>query len=125
MLSLGQELSKTLAPGSVLLLSGPLGVGKTTLVRGVLRALGWKEPVRSPTFNLLQTYETNPPVAHLDLYRVQSAAGIGLEDLLDSHATLIEWPENLGGLIDPAHCTTIDMEFDGETRVLDIRAPTA
>jgi tRNA threonylcarbamoyladenosine biosynthesis protein TsaE len=95
----GAALATTLRPGDVVLVSGELGSGKTTFVRGALRALGVDGPVTSPTFVVGHAYEgANGPVAHLDLYRL---AGIGDEDpgLLDPFfapeaIVFVEWPEH-------------------------------
>jgi len=94
----GAALAATLAPGDVVLVSGELGAGKTTFVRGAARALGVSQPVTSPTFVVGHLYE--PGVAHLDLYRL---AGLGDEDpgLLDPYfgpdlVTFVEWPEREG-----------------------------
>ena len=94
----GAALAATLAPGDVVLVSGELGSGKTTFVRGAARALGVTEPVTSPTFVVGHLYE--PGVAHLDLYRL---AGLDDEDpgLLDPYfgaelITFVEWPERRG-----------------------------
>src|SRR6478609_338527 len=74
----GAELAASLRPGDVVLVSGDLGAGKTTFVRGALRALGVTEPVTSPTFVIGQRYDgAAGPVAHLDLYRLH---GLGDED---------------------------------------------
>ncbi len=85
-----------LGPGDVVLVSGELGSGKTTFVRGAARALGAEGPVTSPTFTIGQVYAANPDVAHLDLYRLGSLAA---EDpaLLDDYLTpervgFVEWP---------------------------------
>ena len=109
--ALGAELAKKLKPGDVVLLSGELGAGKTTLVRGLVEALGHVGPVRSPTFNLIQTFATNPPVMHADLYRVKSCQGIGIEDYLSNHVCLIEWPDRAEGLIDFDDCWRVAIEF--------------
>jgi tRNA threonylcarbamoyladenosine biosynthesis protein TsaE len=81
-------------------LSGPLGAGKTTLVRGVLIALGHAGEVPSPTFAIVQPYDTTTlPIAHADLYRLEDPAEIeelGLEDQLIDGALLVEWPERAG-----------------------------
>ena len=95
--AIGGLLAATASPGDVLLLSGTLGAGKTVLVRGFLHALGFHGPVRSPTFNLIQTFDTTPPVVHADLYRLHSAEGLGLEDYLSDSIALIEWPERAPG----------------------------
>jgi tRNA threonylcarbamoyladenosine biosynthesis protein TsaE len=95
--ALGARLAERLQPGDVVLLSGDLGSGKTTLIRGACRALGIAGPVTSPTFTIGQRYEGGRmPVSHLDLYRLAS-----LEDedpaLLDDYlgpdgVAFVEWP---------------------------------
>ena len=92
----GAELARRLKPGDVVLVSGELGSGKTTFVRGACRALGVEGPVTSPTFTIGHVLGGSPEVAHLDLYRLGSLAG---EDpaLLDDYLTpervaFVEWP---------------------------------
>ncbi|MGH2948572.1 MAG: tRNA (adenosine(37)-N6)-threonylcarbamoyltransferase complex ATPase subunit type 1 TsaE [Solirubrobacteraceae bacterium] len=95
----GAELAARLRPGDVVLVSGELGAGKTTFVRGALRALGVPGPVTSPTFVVGHAYDgSTGPVCHLDLYRL---AGMGDEDpgLLDPFfasdaIVFLEWPEH-------------------------------
>jgi tRNA threonylcarbamoyladenosine biosynthesis protein TsaE len=94
--AVGERLAAELGPGDVVLVSGELGAGKTTLIRGASRGLGVKEPVTSPTFTIGQTYQGRVPVSHLDLYRL---ADLGQEDpaLLDDYVTpqsvaFVEWP---------------------------------
>jgi tRNA threonylcarbamoyladenosine biosynthesis protein TsaE len=111
MKGLGGQLAAKWNAGDVVLLNGPLGAGKTTFVRGVLRAFNFDGPVRSPTYNLLQTFPTQPPVLHADLYRLQNAAGIGLEDYLDDYLCLIEWPERLGELISSEDVWSVYIDF--------------
>jgi tRNA threonylcarbamoyladenosine biosynthesis protein TsaE len=98
--ALGATIAPRLAAGEAVLLYGPLGMGKSTLARGLIRALaGPHEDVPSPTFTLAQFYETTPPVAHFDLYRLtrpEEAFEIGLDEALDTGCAVIEWPERLG-----------------------------
>ena len=97
---LGRAIAPLLAPGEAVLLYGPLGMGKSTLARGLIRALTTPdEDVPSPTFTLVQFYESEPPVAHFDLYRLtrpDEAAEIGLDEALDEGCAVVEWPERLG-----------------------------
>lgn len=93
----GAELARRLGPGDLVLVSGELGSGKTTFVRGAARALGFEGPVTSPTFTIGQLYTADGlEIAHVDLYRLDSLAG---EDpaLLDDYVTpdrvaFVEWP---------------------------------
>jgi tRNA threonylcarbamoyladenosine biosynthesis protein TsaE len=95
--ALGAELAATIEPGDVVLVSGEVGAGKTTLIRGACRALGIETPITSPTFTIGQRYEgSRLAVAHLDLYRLES---LEMEDpgLLDDYlepdgVAFIEWP---------------------------------
>ena len=95
--ALGAQLAARLRPGDVVLVSGELGSGKTTLIRGACRELGVTDPVTSPTFTIGQRYRGRVPVSHLDLYRL--AGGLEDEDpgLLDDYLTddavaFVEWP---------------------------------
>lgn len=104
---LGAGIGRLLAAGDVVALSGELGAGKTSLARAILGGLGHLGEVPSPTFTLVQTYDhLDPPVAHVDLYRLDSAAeadALGLDDWVDSGgALLVEWPERLEGRLWPA-----------------------
>ena len=95
--ALGARIAARLEPGDVVLLSGELGTGKTTLVRGACRALGVTDPVTSPTFTIGQRYGGDRmPVSHLDLYRLQSLEGEDpalLEDYLRPEGVaFVEWP---------------------------------
>jgi tRNA threonylcarbamoyladenosine biosynthesis protein TsaE len=97
--ALAARLAARLGPGDVVVLSGELGTGKTTFVRGAARALGVTEPVSSPTFTIGHRYDADPPVAHLDLYRI---AGLDpeewgdLEPYFDGTVAFVEWPEHGG-----------------------------
>lgn len=121
--ALGARLGRDWRAGDVVLLEGPLGAGKTTLVRGLLESLGLKEPVRSPTYNLMQVFGTNPPVLHVDLYRVKSHVGIGLEEYLDSHLCLIEWPDRAAGLVAGDQAWRVRIEFAEEGRRITVARP--
>jgi tRNA threonylcarbamoyladenosine biosynthesis protein TsaE len=96
--ALAAELAGTLEPGDVVLISGDLGAGKTTFVRGAASALGATGPVTSPTFTIGQRYDGPLPVSHLDLYRLGEGLGDEEPGLLDDYLTpdavaFIEWPE--------------------------------
>jgi tRNA threonylcarbamoyladenosine biosynthesis protein TsaE len=109
---------------AVVFLRGALGAGKTTLVRGILRAFGYTGAVKSPTYTLLEPYEDlTPAVYHFDLYRVGDSEEldfIGMDELLDAAAVkLIEWPEKaLARLSAPDLEVTLSLE--GEGRRIDV-----
>ncbi len=124
---LGQTLAPLLQPGDCVLLYGPLGMGKSTLARGLIRALtSPTEDVPSPTFTLVQFYESEPPVAHFDLYRLsdpEEAWEVGLDEALDEGCALIEWPERLGD--DPARflgrdILSITLSEEGASRLATV-----
>jgi tRNA threonylcarbamoyladenosine biosynthesis protein TsaE len=96
------RLARTLAPGDVVLVSGELGAGKTTFVRGACRALGVTARVTSPTFTIGHRYRGTVDVSHLDLYRFRglSAAEWGdLEPYFEDAVVLVEWPEAGEGVL--------------------------
>lgn len=92
----GERIAASLGPGDVVLISGEMGAGKTTLIRGACRALGVEGPVTSPTFTIGQRYAGRVPVSHLDLYRLGGLEGEDpalLEDYLDAASvSFVEWP---------------------------------
>ncbi len=124
--ALACELSLWAKPGQCILLSGDLGSGKSVFARAFIRALatGSRDfDIPSPTFSLIQSYEhTRVPVAHVDLYRLQSAAEVeelGLDELLDGHVLVVEWPERLSRTI-TQNCLAIHISGSGQTRDLAV-----
>ena len=97
--ALAARLAARLIPGDVVTISGELGAGKTTFVRGAARALGVTGPVSSPTFTIGHRYEAPTPVAHLDLYRIarlDPEEWGDLEPYFDGTVAFVEWPEHGG-----------------------------
>jgi tRNA threonylcarbamoyladenosine biosynthesis protein TsaE len=125
--ALGERLAAALRPGDVVLVSGDLGAGKTTLIRGAARALGVTDPVTSPTFTIGQTYGGRIPVSHLDLYRL---ADLGQEDpaLLDDYLTpeavaFIEWPGAAEPLLERVTRRVEIRHAGGDEREIELGEP--
>jgi tRNA threonylcarbamoyl adenosine modification protein YjeE len=94
----GEHFGRGLRQGDLLLLEGDLGAGKTTFVRGVARGAGSTAQVASPTFQLVRIYPGRLQLAHVDLYRLEAGdelADLGLEELLDQGAVVVEWGDRL------------------------------
>jgi tRNA threonylcarbamoyladenosine biosynthesis protein TsaE len=118
---LGRAVAAALRSREAVCLTGPLGAGKSTLARALVRALTTpEEDVPSPTFTLVQFYDApHFPLAHFDLYRLSDpdeAYEIGLDEALDEGAAVIEWPQRLEGRLPPDRLD-IDIAFDGDGRV--------
>jgi tRNA threonylcarbamoyl adenosine modification protein YjeE len=115
--ALGAQIAAGLTVGDAVALGGDLGAGKTVLARGILEALGVIEAVPSPTFTLVQHYDTPVlQVDHFDLYRVEAESELdqlGLEDALTTGAALIEWPEKAGARL-PEDTLGVELEVTGE-----------
>ncbi len=105
--NLGRAIGSNVAPGEILLLTGGLGAGKTTLTQGILWGLGSEEYARSPTFVLVNEYVARIPVYHMDLYRLDSfedIEGLGLEDyLFGDGLCVIEWADKAEGYFPVDH----------------------
>lgn len=125
--ALGARIAAGLQKGDVVALEGDLGAGKTTLARAVLRALSVEEAVPSPSFTLVQSYETARfPVRHFDLYRLEDPSEVdelGLEDALSDGAVLVEWPEKAKGRL-PQDGLHVLLEWDGEKRRARLAGPS-
>ena len=122
----GAALARVARAGDVITISGPLGVGKTALARGFIAALGHEGEVPSPSFAIVQPYEElNPPVWHVDLYRIEDLSEIeelGLDAAADA-VSLVEWPERAGTNMWPqALGLSLDFTADGE-RILTAKVP--
>ena len=117
----GAALARELAPGSVVLLYGDLGAGKTVFSRGFARGLGVTEPVSSPTYTIVQEYElpTGNRLYHMDLYRIsdeRAALGFGVDEFLSEPGaiSLVEWPERILGLL-PDTAIRVELRHRSET----------
>ena len=125
-LNFGQKLGELVEPGQLILLSGDLGAGKTILTQGICKGLGVEEDVTSPTYNLINEYEGDLTVYHMDLYRLENEEDLydlGFEDYLESGGIIIiEWPDLVYDLI-PAEFIYIKIEVAAkEERIMQIEA---
>jgi tRNA threonylcarbamoyladenosine biosynthesis protein TsaE len=126
--ALGTRLAPMLADGTVVFLSGELGAGKTTLVRGILRGLGQAGAVKSPTYTLVEPYRlAGRTIYHFDLYRLndpEELEFLGLRDYLSGNGIcLIEWPERGAGVLAEADLE-IAIERSPDGRVVRMHAHT-
>ena len=124
--ALGEELVKTLSPGTVVAFFGDLGAGKTAFVRGMARGLGIAQRVTSPTFTIVNEYEGGAlPLFHFDMYRLRSAEelfDIGWEDFLSRGGICaVEWSENIREALEPGTVTVEILRGQGDdARVITI-----
>jgi tRNA threonylcarbamoyladenosine biosynthesis protein TsaE len=126
--SLAAEFVRTLNKGAVVYMMGDLGAGKTTFVRAAIQSLiGHDEAVPSPTFTLVQTYDSTPPIWHYDLYRIhdpEEVLELGMEEAFNQGITFIEWPQNMGTVYTPLHYrVTLETTNNPEQRSITITAP--
>lgn len=120
---LGEEMGRMLRPGDLVVLTGPLGAGKTTLTRGIGRGLGVRGPVQSPTFVLARTHPSlvgGAPLVHVDAYRLGSAAELDDLDLdADGSVVVVEWGR---GMVDGIRPVWWEVELDREVARADAPA---
>lgn len=125
-LKFGLALSSMLKTGDIVLLHGGLGAGKSVLTRGIANGIGIRDPVTSPTFNILNIYcNAEKKLYHFDLYRIadiDELYAIDFEEYIsDNEAiTVIEWPDIAKGLL-PGNCIDVWITSDGMNRCFDIR----
>ncbi len=130
---IGAALGRALRVGDAVLLSGGLGAGKTALARAAITARladqGLTEDIPSPTFTLVQTYETDIPIWHADLYRLSTEDEVyelGLDEAFEEAAVFVEWPDRLGAAT-PQRALAVEMDFgpkgEGRIAVFQPRGP--
>ena len=130
MLDLGRRIAAHARIGDVIALEGGLGVGKTTLARGILSALGLEEEAPSPSFAIVQPYDipdVTLPVAHVDLYRLdtpEETDELALDDYLMDSMLIIEWPDRLGARL-WSHALRLTISFTQSVDGDDARLLTA
>ena len=130
-MSLGSTLTKKFPDLGILLLNGPLGAGKTTLVKGIAKSLKIKEAITSPTFPLSQHYPSgSPPLIHIDLYRIEEASAANeffLQEEEESKAMgaimVIEWPERLSLSLPDAWNGKLQYSPDRQSRFFQLIPP--
>ena len=114
--SYAHELATRLTVGSVVSLSGPLGVGKTSLIKALCKELGVEQEVTSPSFVLMNRYQGRVPIFHFDLYRLEEMEEVyelGLQECMEQGVCFIEWPELVEDLL-PAEAIRLKMNFKKE-----------
>ncbi len=127
-LKLGERLAKDAFPGQIITLDGELGCGKTVFAKGFAKGLGIEEPVTSPTFTIVQTYETGRlPLYHFDVYRIEEPEEMyecGMDEYLFSDGVcIIEWAKNIAPVL-PNDVLGIEIKRDektgDESRIIEI-----
>lgn len=119
MAAFGERIAVRLRAGDVVALEGGLGAGKTTLARAIISALGHQDEVPSPTFTIIETYDSDSlrlAVAHADFYRLEhpcEAVELGLDDYREGAALIAEWPDHAGGFKHEAGCLSIRLDRSG------------
>ncbi len=126
--SLAAEFIRTLKKGDVVYMMGDLGAGKTTFVRAAIQSLlGQDEAVPSPTFTLVQTYDSAPPIWHYDLYRIndpEEVLELGMDEAFNQGITFIEWPQHMSNVCTPKHyLINLETTLNPDQRLIIITAP--
>ena len=121
--AVGEAVASLLRPGDAVALTGELGAGKTTFVRGAARGLGFEGNVASPTFTLVREYRGRLPIYHVDVYRlerVQDVLDLGLDEMIaDGGVLLVEWGDAVEGLLPDDHLIVkLTVPGEGEARSL-------
>lgn len=124
---LGRFLAGSVQAGDVIALDGPLGAGKTTLVRALVEELGGDPAeVSSPTFTLLNRYDARLPVVHVDAYRLQgpgALAGLGFDELAEDGIGIIEWAERVLPVLSSAHTWRVVLSHRADGREAQVAPP--
>ena len=123
--AIGALIAATIGPGSIVVLKGSLGSGKTVLVKGIAKALGITEPVTSPSFTIVSEYRGEVLLRHIDLYRTGSDEELellGFDELTDGSAVaVIEWGEKAGYFV-PNPDITVEIRIeDGRQRIIEVQ----
>lgn len=123
LIALGEKIGRALETGQVLVLTGELGAGKTTLTKGLALGLGVTQMIKSPTYTILRVYEGRLPLNHLDVYRIgDDPDSIDLDEVLYGEGvTVIEWGELLDARL-LGDYLTLTLHYEGEGRRLDFQA---
>ena len=125
---IGRQLGGALSAGNVVSLQGPLGAGKTTLVKGIARGLDIPDTVTSPSFTIMTIYQGQLPLYHIDLYRIDTQDDLdylGLEDyLFGDGVSVVEWGEKAAGLLPSDHISIKIKLIGNDSREIEIRGIT-
>ena len=122
-IGLGERIGSFLRPGDIIALQGTLAAGKTTITKGIARALGITEDITSPTFTLISVYEGRLPLYHMDVYRLEGSADfsdLGAEEMLYGNGIcVIEWSEKIMDEL-PSRTIIIKLSAENEKRTVTI-----
>lgn len=122
-IGLGERIGSFLRPGDIIALQGTLAAGKTTITKGIARALGITEDITSPTFTLISVYEGRLPLYHMDVYRLEGSADfsdLGAEEMLYGNGIcVIEWSEKIMDEL-PSRTIVIKLSAENEKRTVTI-----